>query len=319
MKAITYKSYGSPEVLQLTEIDKPIPGENEVLVKINATTVNSADCRLRKADPFLIRLIFGLFKPRKQVLGMGLSGVVEETGRNVTLFQKGDQIFGSTELLMGTYAEYISVPENTPLSKIPQGWSFEEAVAVPFGTHTALCFLKMADIKPGQKVLIYGASGAVGTAAVQLAKYFGAEVTAVCSTSNLEMLKSMGADQVLDYTCEDLSKIDKKWDVVFETVNKISIGTIARLVKKGGVLILGSALIKEMMQGLWMSMTKKFRIIMGTNKPTFADMDTLRQLMESGAIKPVIDRVYSLDEMVEAHRYVDSGRKKGNVVIRIDV
>jgi NADPH:quinone reductase-like Zn-dependent oxidoreductase len=317
MKAIIYQKYGPPEVLQLVEIDKPAPKDNEILLKVKATAVNSADCRLRRADPFFVRLIFGLLRPRKKILGMGVAGVVADTGKNVTLYQKGDQIFGSTELLMGTYAEYTCVPEDTPLAIIPDGWSYEQAVSIPFGTHTALCFLKLADLQPGQKVMIYGASGAVGTAAVQLAKHFGAEVTAVCSTPNIELVKSLGADHVIDYTREDFSKINEQWDVVFETVNKITVGTIARLVKKGGFLILGSALIKEMLQGQWISLTRKCRIIMGTNKPTRSDMEILRQLMISGSIKPVIDRVYPLEQLVDAHRYVDTGRKKGNVVITL--
>jgi NADPH:quinone reductase-like Zn-dependent oxidoreductase len=317
MKAITYKKYGPPEMLQMAEIEKPSPRDNEILIKMKATAVNSADCRLRKADPFFIRFIFGLFRPRKKILGMGVAGVVENIGKSVTLFKKGDQVFGSTELLMGAYAEYVCIPENTPLAIIPEGWSFEQAVAIPFGTHTSLCFLKLANVQPGQNVMVYGASGSVGVAAVQLAKHFGAEVTAVCSTSNIELVRSLGADHVLDYTREDFSEIDKKWDVIFETVNKIPVGTLARLVKKGGTLILGSAMIKEMLRGQWISMTSKCRVIMGTNKPTRTDMDTLRQLMESGAIKPVIDRVYPMEKIVEAHRYVDAGRKKGNVVIAI--
>ncbi|GAO29944.1 NAD(P)-dependent alcohol dehydrogenase [Geofilum rubicundum] len=196
-------------------------------------------------------------------------------------------------------------------------WTFEEAAAIPFGTHTALSFLKAARVKSGDTVMIYGASGAVGTAAVQIAKYMGAEVTAVCSTKNMGMVKSLGADHVLDYTRGDFSGIKKRWDVVFETVNKIPVGTVARLVKKGGVLILGAAIIKEAIQGLWVSMTRKCRVMAGTHTPTRADMETLGQLMETGAIQPVIDRVYPLEQIVEAHRYVDAGHKKGNVVVNI--
>jgi len=317
MKAIIYQKYGPPEVLQMAGIDKPAPKDNEVLIKIKATAVNSADCRLRRADPFFVRLIFGLLRPRKKILGMGVAGVVEDIGKNVTRFQKGDRVFGSTELLMGTYAEYTSVPDDTPLALLPAGYSFEEAVAVPFGAHTALIFLKLAAIQPGHKVMIYGASGAVGTAAVQLARHFGAEVTAVCSSANTDLVRSLGADHVLDYTRVDFLTVTEKWDVIFETVNKIRVGTIARLVKKDGILILGSALIKEMLHGAWLSMTRRCKVIMGTNKPTYADMEILRQLMESGTIKPVIDRIYPLEQMIEAHRYVDSGRKKGNVVITI--
>jgi NADPH:quinone reductase-like Zn-dependent oxidoreductase len=318
MKAIVYQKYGAPEVLQLVEIEKPSPKDNEVLIKMKATTVNSGDARLRRADPFFVRLVFGLFKPRQPVLGMTVSGVVEQVGQGVTRFRVGDEVFGSTEMRMGAYAQYVCVPEGIALAMKPADWSFEEAASVPFGTHTAWRFLKSAQIIPGQKVMIYGASGAVGSAAVQLAKHFGAEVTAACSTSNVELVKSLGADHVLDYTRVDFSTVSEKWEVIFETVNKIPVGTIARLVKKGGTLILGAAIIKEAIQGMWVSMTRKCKVIAGTHTPTSADMHSLGQLMESGAIQPVIDRVYSLDQMAEAHRYVDAGHKKGNVVVSID-
>lgn len=318
MKAIIYQKYGPPEVLQLAETEKPVPRHNEILIKMKATAVNSADCRLRRADPFLVRLIFGLFKPRNPVLGMIVSGEVEKTGKNVTLFREGDQVFGSTELLLGAYAEYTCVPEDITLALKPASWTFEEAASVPFGAHTAISFLKMAGTQPGKKVMIYGASGAVGTAAVQLARHLGAEVTAVCSTSNLDLVKSLGADHVLDYTKEDFSKINKKWDIIFETVGKIPVPIIARLVKEGGILILGSALLKGMIQGKWISYTRKCRVIMGSPKATRKQLDQLRELMETGAIQPVIDKTYTLDQMAKAHQYVDTGHKKGNVVIRVE-
>jgi NADPH:quinone reductase-like Zn-dependent oxidoreductase len=213
MKAIICKQYGAPEVLQMVEIEKPSPKDNEVLIKMKATTVNSGDCRLRRADPFFVRLVFGLFKPRKQVLGMTVSGVVEQVGQGVTRFRVGDEVFGSTEMRMGAYAQYVCVPEDIALALKPADWTFEEAASVPFGTHTAWRFLKSAQIIPGQKVMIYGASGAVGSAAVQLAKHFGAEVTAVCSTSNVELVKSVGADHVLDYTRVDFSTVSERWKV----------------------------------------------------------------------------------------------------------
>lgn len=317
MKAIIYQKYGPPEVLQLAETEKPVPRDNEILIKMKATAVNSADCRLRRADPFLVRLIFGLFKPRNPVLGMIVSGEVEKTGKNVTLFREGDQVFGSTELLLGAYAEYTCVPEDITLALKPASWTFEEAASVPFGAHTAISFLKMACTQPGKKVMIYGASGAVGTAAVQLARHLGAEVTAVCSTANLDLAKSLGAHHVLDYTKEDFSKINEKWDIIFETVGKIPVHLIARLVKEGGSLILGSALLKGMIQGKWISWTRKCRVIMGSAKATRKQLDQLRELMETGAIQPVIDKTYTLDQMAKAHQYVDTGHKKGNVVIRV--
>jgi NADPH:quinone reductase-like Zn-dependent oxidoreductase len=285
---------------------------------MKATTVNSGDARLRRADPFFVRLVFGLFKPRKQVLGMTVSGVVEQIGLAVTRFRVGDEVFGSTEMCMGTYAQYVCVPEDIALALKPADWSFEEAASVPFGTHTALRFLKSAQLVQGQKVMIYGASGAVGSAAVQLAKYFGAEVTAVCSTPNIELVKSLGADHLMDYTKVDFSTVSQRWHVIFETVNKIPVGTIARLVERGGILILGAAIIKEAIQGMWVSMTRKCKVIGGTHTPTSADMDALRQLMESRVIQPVFDRVYPLEQIAEAHRLVDSGHKKGNVVVSID-
>lgn len=317
MKAIICQKYGPPEVLQLVEREKPVPQDHELLIRIHATTVNSGDCRLRKADPFLVRLIFGLLRPRKAILGTGFSGVVEATGKKVSLFKAGDIVFGSTEMRMGTYAEFTCVPEDTPLALRPSDWTFQEAVSIPFGANTALSFLRLAAIQEGQQVMIYGASGAVGTAAIQIAKHFGAKVTAVCSTRNLELVKSLGADQVLDYAREDFSQMQAQWDVVFETVNKIRVSTAARLVRKGGTLILGSALIKEMLQGQWIAMTRKCKVLMGSHAPTRADMETLRQLMETKALRPVIDRIYPLEDIVEAHRYVDSGRKKGNVVIDV--
>lgn len=317
MKAIICEKYGAPEVLQMTEIEKPIPKDNEILIKMKATAVNSGDARLRRADPFLVRLVFGLFKPRQSVLGMTVAGVVEQVGRGVSLFKVGDEVFGSTEMRMGAYAQYVCVPEDIALALKPADWSFETAASVPFGTHTAWRFLKSAQMVPGQKVMIYGASGAVGSAAVQLAKHFGAEVTAVCSTSNVELVKSLGADHVMDYTRVDFSTVSEKWEVIFETVNKIPVGTIARLVKKEGILILGAALIMEAFPALWLNLTRKCRVMAGTHTPTSADMEAISQLMASGAIQPVIDGVYPLEQTAEAHRYVDAGHKKGNVVISI--
>ena len=203
MRAIICTKYGDPSVLHLSEMEKPTPKDNEILIKMMATTVNSGDARLRRADPFLVRLVFGFFKPKIRVLGNVISGIVEAVGNNVTTFKVGDEVFGLNDLTMGTYAEYLVVQESTPLALKPSNTSFEEAAATVFGGHTALHFLKKADIKTGQKVLIYGASGAVGSAAVQIAKYYGAQVTAVCSTANLELVKNMGADTVLDYTKQD--------------------------------------------------------------------------------------------------------------------
>ena len=318
MKAIICTKYGPPEVLQWVETEQPVPKDNEILIRVKATAVNSGDCRIRRADPFLVRLVFGFSKPRKPILGTTLAGIVESVGEKVTRFKPGDEVFGSAEMQMGAHAEYVCVSEKSALASMPPQWSFQQAAAIPFGAHTALSFLRLANIKPGHKVMIYGASGAVGTAAVQLAKYFGAEVTAVCSNASTTLVKGLGADRVLDYTLNDFNAVTEEWDVIFETVNKIPVRKIARRVKKGGTLILGAAIIKEMLQGQWISMTRKCKVLMGTHAPTPDDMNALKQLMIAGELKPVIDRIYPLENTAEAHRYVDTGRKKGNVVIVVD-
>ena len=317
MRAITYAEYGSPEVLKLSEIEKPTPTEKQILIKMQATTVNSGDVRLRKADPFLVRLMFGLLKPKISILGNVISGVVEEIGKEVSLFKVGDEVFGLNDFTMGTYAEYLVVPEGIPLAHKPSNMNFEEAASTVFGGHTALHFLKKAKIQNGQKVLIYGASGAVGSSAVQLAKYYGAHVTAVCSTVNLELVKSLGADSVIDYTKDDLSSLQGSFDVVFDTVDKIPVSKIAKLSKNDGTLILSAALIKGMLQGVWIAKTSKIKVIAGVVEVTSQDMNFIRELAENGSLKPVIDRTYPLDQMQAAHEYVDKGHKKGNVVVKI--
>ena len=317
MRAIICTKYGDPSVLHLSEMEKPTPKDNEILIKMMATTVNSGDARLRRADPFLVRLVFGFFKPKIRVLGNVISGIVEAVGKNVTTFKIGDEVFGLNDLTMGTYAEYLVVQESTPLALKPSNTSFEEAAATVFGGHTALHFLKKADIKTGQKVLIYGASGAVGSAAVQIAKYYGAQVTAVCSTANLELVKNLGADTVLDYTKQDLSGMEKEFDVVFETVDKIEVSKIAKLLKPNGVLILGAVLIKGVLQGVIASKRLNLKLIAGMAEVRSQDMNFIKELIENQNFKPVIDKTYTLEQMAQAHEYVDKGHKKGNVVISI--
>lgn len=318
MKAIVITEYGPPEVLQLKEVNKPVPKDNEVLIKINATTVTSGDYRIRKADPFLIRLIFGFKKPRKDILGGNLAGEIEEVGKDVSLFKKGDKVFGSTGMNFGSYAEYTTLKENAVLSLMPNSMSFDEAAAIPFGGLTALDFLKKANISKGQKVLIYGASGSVGTAAVQLAKYFGAEVTGVCSTSNLNFVKSLGADKMIDYTKKDFGKLDEKYDIVYETVGKTSISDGKKLLKKNGIYIGGSSgLIKGFSQLLWTKLSSTKKIITGVANENVMNLNFLKELIEKGKFKAVIDKKYKLEQIVEAHRYVEKGHKKGNVVITI--
>ncbi|MBO8172882.1 MAG: NAD(P)-dependent alcohol dehydrogenase [Bacillaceae bacterium] len=317
MKAIVNTEYGQPEVLQLKEIDKPQPKENELLIRVYATAVNSGDIHLRKADPFAVRLFFGLLKPKKPVLGAVLAGEVEEVGENVKDFKVGDRVFGMTGMAMGAYAEYKCLPENACLALIPENMNYEEAASVPFGATTALHFLKKANIKKGQKVLIYGASGAVGTAAVQLASHFGAEVTGVCSSANLSLVKSLGADHVIDYTTEDFTENGEIYDLIFVTVNKISFHKSIKSLDKRGTLILGAAGPAETLKGIGTRMTGTRNVIFGVNAENKEDMIFLKELIEKGEFVPVIDKMYKLEEMVEAHRYVEKGHKKGNVVVKI--
>lgn len=317
MKAAIYIQYGKPEVLQVQEVEKPIPGDDEILVKVKATAVNSGDIRLRKADPFAVRFIFGLLKPKVNILGSVFSGEVETVGNAVTNFKPGDAVFGHTDMRFGAYAEYKVMPANGSLALKPASINHAEAAAIPFGGVTAWHFIKKATIKPGQKVLVVGASGAVGTAAVQLAKSLGAIVTGVCSTANIDLVKSIGADKVIDYSKEDFTKNGETYDVIFDTVKAISVSKSTRSLHKNGTMILSAAGMKEMLQGLWISKTSSQRVLTGVISHTAADIILLKELMEAGKYKPVIDRIYSLDQIAEAHAYVERGHKKGNVSITI--
>jgi NADPH:quinone reductase-like Zn-dependent oxidoreductase len=296
MKAVIYEKYGSPEVLQLAEIPKPVPKDNEVLIKIHATTVTAGDWRLRKADPFLARIFNGLFKPtRVKILGFELAGVIEEVGAKVQSFKKGDPVFASCGLRFGGYAEYTCLPVKNDIALKPSNMSFEEAAAVPIGGLTALRFLKQAGIKAGDKVLVYGASGSVGSFAIQIAKAKGAEVTAVCSTPNLDLVKKLGADKVIDYTKEEYSQSTDSFDIVFDAVGKSS-GTAAKKVLKSG---------------------GKFVTVKKSPKSNPGDLLFLNELIEAGKLVSVIDRRYTLEQIREAHAYAESFRKKGNVVVNI--
>lgn len=259
----------------------------------------------------------GLFKPKKNILGVVLAGKVEKSGKDVTRYKPGDKVFGLSDKIFGTYAEYICLPETSALALMPYNVSFGEAAVIPFGGHTALHFLRKANIKNGQSILVYGASGAVGTAVVQLAKYYGAAVTAVCSNANVEMVKSLGADRVIDYTKTDVTTIDETFDIIFETVNKIPVSEIKKLLKKNGTLILGSAMIKEMLQGALISFSGNAKVLMGEASATSDDMSFMKELVNNGKLKPVIDRTYNLEQIAEAHVYVEGGHKRGNVVIKI--
>jgi NADPH:quinone reductase-like Zn-dependent oxidoreductase len=296
MKAVVYEKYGSPDVLELKDIPKPVPKENELLVKIISTTVTAGDWRMRKADPFLARLFNGLFKPsRVKILGFDLAGIVEEVGSKVSSFKKGDEVFAWCGLKFGAYAEYKCVPEDEFVAIKPANITFDEAAAAPTGGLTALRFLRSTAPGPGKEILVYGASGSVGTYAVQMAKNYGARVTAVCGTDNVGLVKSLGADEVIDYKKQDFTKISTRFDVVFDAVGKASKSACKTTMKSGA----------------------KYVSVSGSPKTTPEDMLILKQLLETGKIKSVIDRKYSLDQIREAHTYVEGFRKKGNVVVGV--
>ena len=325
MKAIVHMKFGPPDELQLQEVEKPVPKDNEVLIKIHATSVTTTDCNVRnftfvtKVFYLPARLFFGVFKPRVKILGFDLAGEIEAAGKDVKQFKKGDPVFGSPGTAFGAHAEYICVPENGLLATKPTNTSWEEAGCVFLGGHTALFFLRgLGNIQAGQKILINGASGGVGTFAVQLAKHFGAEVTGVCSTTNLDMVKSLGADHVIDYTKEDFTRNGETYDIIFDVVGKISFSHCKGSLKPNGLFLACLMGLTELVQILWTSIVGGKKVKGGIATERVEDLLFFKELIEAGKLKPVIDRCYPLEETAEAFKYVEQGHKKGNVVITVE-
>jgi len=328
MKAIVWTKYGPPEVLQLKEVEKPVPKDNEVLIRIYATTVTAGDCEMRRMKTailyrILMRLYVGLIRPKRiTILGMELAGEIETVSKDVKLFKEGDQVFAATGFVdTGTYAEYICLPEKPEegvLAMKPTNITYEEAAAVPVGGLEALHFVRKGNIQSGQKVLINGAGGTIGTFAVQLAKYFGAEVTGVDSTEKLDMLRSIGADWVIDYTQEEFTKSGETYDFILDVVSKSLFSGSVKSLKKNGHYFIANPGLSQRIRGWWTSMISGKKVIFGAVKPKTEDLLFLKELIEAGNLKSVIDRCYPLEQTAEAHRYVETGAKMGHVVIPID-
>ena len=324
MKAIVYTEYGPPDVLQLKEVEKPIPKDNEVLIKVYATTVNRTDSATIRAIPFFARLFTGLFKPKKQIPGTEFAGKIEEIGKNVTSYKVGDKVFGFNDQGSGSHAQYMTLSEDKGLTTIPNNITYEQAAASMEGAHYAINMINKVNLKSGQKALVNGATGAIGSAAVQLLKYFGANVTAVCNTENIELVKSLGANKVIDYTKEDFTKDEEKYNFVFDTVGKSSFAKCKPLLHSGGIYI--SSDLGYMAQNLFLPLiTPIIKPLIGNKKTIFpiptdirGSVLLIKKLIEQEKFKAVIDRKYSLKEIVEAYRYVGKGQKTGNVVITVE-
>jgi NADPH:quinone reductase-like Zn-dependent oxidoreductase len=322
MKAVIYEKYGPPEVLQLREIAKPLPRRSEVLIKIHATTVSAADWRVRSLTVptgfgLIARLVLGISKPRQPILGTELAGEIEAVGADVTGFNAGDRVFAYSGMRMGAHAEFTCFPENGALALIPTNLSYEQAAALSFGGATALDFFRRGKLHRGESVLINGASGSVGTAAVQLARHFGAQVTAVCSGANAQLVRSLAAAHVIDYSKEDFTHNGQTYDVIMDTAGTAPYARCKHSLKDGGRLLLVLAGLPAMLPIPWVALTSDKKIIAGPTPERAGDLQLLAKLAQAGEFRPVIDRRYPLEQIVEAHRYVDSGRKKGNVVITL--
>ncbi len=317
MKAAIHTQYGPPEVVHIREIEKPAPGANEILVRVHASTVNRTDCGFRSAEYFVSRFFSGLFKPKQQILGCEFSGTVESVGASVLTYKVGDRVFGYNDTLFGGHAEYLIRNEQDAMALIPQNLSFEEAAALTEGAHYALCNIRAAKVEAGQNIMVYGATGAIGSAAVQLLKFFDVEVTAVCNTPNLDLIRSLGADYVIDYTREDFTKTGKQYDFIFDAVGKSSFGICKKLLKKNGVYI--STELGKNGENIWMAL---YGLLLGGKRVLFPipyikkeDVIFLKELAERGKFKPLIDRIYPLEEIIAAYQYVESRQKIGNVIL----
>jgi NADPH:quinone reductase-like Zn-dependent oxidoreductase len=319
MRAVVYDSYGPPEVLRLEEVERPVPKDDEVLIKIHATTVNRTDTGLRSAEYFISRFLTGLLRPKRKIPGTELAGEVEAVGPAVTEFEVGDHVFGVSASTAGAHAEFICLPESAPLAHKPTGMTFEEAAAVPDGVILALSYLRRVDLQDRRKILIYGASGSIGTAGVQLANYFDADVTAVCNTKNVEVVRSLGADRVIDHTHEDFTKNSETYDFIFDAVGKLSYRRCRGSLKPGGVY--GSTDLGPYWQNpllaLWTSRIGDKKVLFPIPRYTKQDVLFVKELIEAGKYRAVIDRRYPLEHVVEANRYVETGQKTGNVVLTV--
>ncbi len=323
MKAIVYEKYGPPDVLLLKDIEKPTPKDNEILVKVHASTVSSGDVRIRsatfpKGTGLMVRLVMGITKPRNPLLGAELAGEVEAVGKNVKSFKKGDEVYALTGMSLGGNAEYKCLPEKRAVAMKPANMTYEEAAAFPSATGALYFIRDKANIQSGQKILINGASGCVGTYAVQLAKYYGAEVTGVCSTKNLELVKSLGADHVIDYTKEDFTENQETYDFILDTVGNLSFSHCKTSLEQKGIFLSTPGDLPVLLKMLLTSFTGGKKVISGTPQEKTENLIFLKELFETGKIKPVIDRRYPLEQTAEAHRYVETGHKKGNVVITVE-
>jgi NADPH:quinone reductase-like Zn-dependent oxidoreductase len=323
VKAIVYERYGSPDVLELKEIEKPTPKDNEVLIKTLATTVTSGDWRARSLDVptgfgLISRLFFGVIRPRQPVLGTELAGEIESVGKDVSKFKIGNQVFAFSGAAMGCHAEYKCMPEDGTMALKPDNLTCDEAAAISFGGTVALDFFRRGKLQNGERILINGASGGVGTAAVQLAKHFGAEVTGVCSTANVALVISLGATHVIDYTKEDFTQNGETYDVIVDTAGTAPFSRSKGSLKKGGRLLLVLGGLPDMLQIPWVSMTSSKKIIAGPAAERAEDLRFLAKLAQAGKFRPVIDRRYPFEKIAEAHRYVDTGHKRGNVVITLE-